>query len=214
MIIRNHQLEELEEARRLQDELCRLHVPSPILSWRYKMIDKNGEILEKGVGKSNSYTRNALNWIAWSAGLCDYNVSSAINFGDGTVNVKYTTGAIGNASNLIRYSVATNPTLNVGESTAAESLDSYEIPSSALTPGTTSVGTTFNPTTRKLITTLSCSFTNNSAGAVDVAESAISVRNGSSAYMLCVRDVFSPISVPVGGTLIWTYVTEVAYPEP
>jgi hypothetical protein len=212
MRVKEYQMDELARARALQDEAAKLHIPVSVLSWRYEIKDKNGKIEEKGIGKSNSYTRNALNSIAWFAGLCAYNVSSSTIFADGLVSIKNTTGTLASPSNFERSNV--NPTISLGTSTAAESLDSYALSSSGLTEESGSIISTFNSTTRKMITAISQVFSNNTASSISVVESGIILRNVAGSYMLFVRDTFDEIFVANGKTITWTYVTEVSYPNP
>ena len=85
MIIREFQLDKLEEARRLQQECLKLNLPSPpVLSWQYE-IEANDNIVEKGIGKANSYTRNALNSLAWNVGLVSNDVRLSL-FTDGILS--------------------------------------------------------------------------------------------------------------------------------
>lgn len=210
-----YQMDELQKARALQDEAAKLHIPVPVLSYQYEIADADGNIEEKGIGKSNSYTRNALNHIARGAGLCGTNVCSGSVFGDGYVSAKFTTGTIADPFYLDTIMVAGNGVVQLGTATTAESLDNYVISASGLTVGTSSVTSVFNSTTRKMITTLSCSFKNNTASAINITESGIkriSVNNTND--VLFIRDVFTAIPVEPGKTITWTYVTEVAYPEP
>ncbi|NLD49799.1 MAG: hypothetical protein GX660_21840, partial [Clostridiaceae bacterium] len=103
----------------------------------------------------------------------------------------------------------------LGISTAAESLNSYEEPSSGLTKNSNLANSVFNTTTRKLITTLTGTFKNNTAATINITESGIIIKHYTGSYKaLHVRDVFAPIPVEPGKLITWTYVTEVAYPEP
>lgn len=217
MKTREFQLDKLARAREIQDEAAALHIPVPVLSWQFEVRDKAGNLTEKGIGKSNSYTRNALNWILRTAGLCDigifYNVTI---FGDGTATFKDSAGTItGSYGDYVRYSSNANPTVIIGTSTASESLDSYALPTgSEFTASNTSTSTSFNTTTRKAITTLSNTFYNGTGSSVDITESGVYVKQYSATYILYIRDVFDAIAVPDGSTIIWTYVTEIAYPNP
>jgi len=215
MKIREFQLDKLARARELQDEAAALHIPVPVMSWEYEIRDKDGNIEEKGIGKANSFTRNALNILAYDVGLSAYSANYSSAFGDGIISVKSTSGSIYSLSNYAgRYTSSNDGTLYCGTSAAAESLDSYELPSSGLTPAGNSVSSFFNTTTRKLITTLSRSFYNGTSASIDIVEAGIREQIGSGYFILAVRDVFDAISVAAGETLTWTYVTEVSYPNP
>ncbi len=212
MRVKEYQLDELARARALQDEAARLHIPVPVLSYRYEITDTDGIIEEKGIGKSNSYTRNALNMLAWNVGFCDYSIKTSA-FMDGSISIKRADGAIGEGDPE-RYGIYA-PTLVLGTSAAAESLDSYELPSSALTGMATQISSVFNSTTRKLITTISRIFKNNTESTINIVESGMyTAFDYSNRYALFIRDVFTAIPVEPGKTITWTYVTEVSYPNP
>jgi hypothetical protein len=126
MIIKEYGMEDLEKARKLQKDLLDLHIPTPVLSWGYEIKNTN-ETLEKGIGKSNSYTRNALNILAWNVGMCEFSLKDTSSFADGYVNIKYSTGTL--TDQYSRYtSNATSLNVLVGSNTAAESLESYALP--------------------------------------------------------------------------------------
>lgn len=211
---RFYQMDELQRARKLQDEAAKLHIPVPVLSWQYEIKNVDGKVEEKGIGKSNSYTRNALNSIAWLAGLCDYTrVSGA--FGDGSLYSRATDGTLRSpAEAYARRNASTNPYIELGISTSAESLDDYEINTSGLTGGVMSVNSVFNSTTRKLITSISRIFTNNTASTIDITESGVLMNTYASYIHLYIHDVFTAIPVDPAQVITWTYVTEVSYPNP
>lgn len=218
MKIREYQLKELSEARKLQDELAKLHVPSPVLSWAYEIKDADGTIAEKGIGKSNSFTRNALNAMAYCVGLADYNICSSVSFADGVISRKNaSTGEVGSpniASSYFRNSNS-NPIVYVGGDSTAESLDSYTIPATTLTvANNTTAVSAFNASSRKMITLMKRTYYNGTGSTVNIVESGISITGYTSAPLLMVRDVFTSISVAAGQTIEWTYATEVAYPNP
>jgi len=213
MRIRNFQLEELARARSLQDEAAKLHIPVPVLSWQYEIKDAQGNIEEKGIGKSNSYTRSAINIIAYTPGVCGGEIVTNTAFGDGYVNMKNTGGAI-YANSFYRYSSGSGVLL-LGTSTEEESLDNYAAPSSGLSGTNTSKSSTFNTTTRKLITTITRVFSNGTASQINITESGITMSMASSTpVVLIIRDVFPAIPIAPGQTISWTYVTEVSYPNP
>lgn len=208
-----YQMDELARARALQDEAAKLHIPVPVLSYQYEIKDINGNIEEKGIAKSNSYTRNALNAITWFAGLCSKGITSNAMFADSFVSVKNMTGNVSSAY-YFRRETSVNPVVVLGIGTNAESLDDYLIPSSDLTDGARSVSSVFNPTKRKMITTISRSFINNTGSSIGITESGVTLNLPSLGNALFIRDVFTAIPVGPGQTITWTYVTEVAYPNP
>ncbi len=209
MKTKEYQLDKLARAHELQDELAALHIPVPVMSWKYVISDKNGDVLEKGVGKANSFTRNALNMLAYTLGNADFALINTSAFGDGILSVKSVTGLIASPNNTNRYSAA-NSTVYLGSGTT-EALNDYSLPSYACN---TSTGSSFNSTTRKLVTTISGTYYNSTESAISITESAIKTPYGSSVSYLSVHDVFDAISVPSGATISWAYVIEVAYPNP
>lgn len=226
MRVKEYQLDELARARALQDEAAKLHIPVPVLSYQYEIADADGNIEEKGIGKSNSYTRNALNSIAYFAGMSDTAIDTGA-FADGTtmcryVDMYYSSDSIIPAFSAVKRSGnSVNFGVVLGVSDAPESLDSYLIPTSGLSTTTSTRSSVFNPTTRKLITLHTTLFKNNTEETISITESGMAVHVlatttpfNRSYFMLYVRDVFAPIPVEPGKSITWTYVTEVAYPEP
>lgn len=210
MKMREFQLDKLDRARALQKEAAALHIPMPVLSWEFEVKDKNLATIEKGVGKANSYTRNGLNMMSWFAGMTAQSLNTA-SFGDGFLSVKDTAGTIHsfNTSNNIGRYPSTDVSLYLGTGTA-ETLDDYALPSYACA---TSIGSTFNSASRKLITIISGAYQNTIGSAINITEAGLRQMIQSNVYGLLFHDIFDAIAVPDGGTIVWTYVTEVAYPN-
>lgn len=213
MKIREYQLDELNRARELQEEASNLHMIVPVLSWQYEIKDADGNVEERGFGKANSYTRNAINSIAWIAGLCSASLATQLYFQDGYVSARVTSENKFYPTLFTRTNESTNPFVVVGTSNAAESLDDYKLTASGLTNGVNSVNSVFNSISRKLITTLSRSFYNGTASDIVIQETGVIMAVATySADILYIRDVITPVIVQPGKTLTWTYVTEVQYP--
>ena len=222
MKTREFQLDKLARAREIQDEAAGLHIPMPVLSWQYEVKDKDGETIEKGTGKANSYTRNALNNLAWFVGFAPVDIMGNNNFVDGYISQKDTSGNIkgyvSNGTSNVNVAIKTigrypvnDLVVRIGTGTT-ETLDDYAQPDYACA---TSVGASFNSTTRKLITVFSGSWQNSTGASVDITEAGgtcLPYYSGEQVLML--HDVFAPVTVPNGGGMIWTYVTEVSYPNP
>jgi hypothetical protein len=183
--------------------------------WNYEIKNSN-EILEKGIGKSNSYTRNALNMLAWQVGCCAQALNDTTSFADGYINIKTTTGSLQTGGTIGRNSTASNdPIVYVGSGTGVESLDSYTLPTLTLTGGSNIVASVFDTTTRILTTTMSRPFFNGTGADINITEAALSILiSTGTTTVLMVRDVFAPIVVANGLTMVWTYTTEVAFPNP
>ena len=219
MKIKQYGMNELRQARALQQEALRLHLPpSPVVSWEAKVFAINGKKLVHIQSKSNSFTRNALNCLAHSFGACSADVISTSAVGDGIVNVKITDGTIRASTYLLSYPISST-VLELGSTTENESLNDYVLVSSGLTSASsTTRATTFNSETRKLTTLISRNFVNNTASEITVTEAGIRVATGAgntdSTLILIIHDVFAGITVPAGGTIQWIYATEVAFPNP
>lgn len=216
MKVTEFQLDKLARARELQDEAAKLHIPMPVLSWQFEVKDKNGNITHKGTGKANSYTRNTLNNIAWFAGFASIQ-SNVSTLSDGLMGMKCTDGVVrgygiasNNGATQIGRLSSVDLRLYLGTGTT-ETLDDYTIP--AYTCITTN-GTSFNAATRKLITFFTGAWTNTTGATIDISEAAGVVQVNNSYYALMIHDVISATPVPDGETMIWTYVTEIAYPNP
>ena len=217
MIIKKYGMQDLKKAHKLQKDMCDLHIPTPVMSWNYEIKEKD-KIIEKGIGKSNSYTRNALNMLSWTLGLCSaslYNTGAL--FEDGIFSIKSTAvaGVTNNGTRNLSASVY-NPVVAIGTDATAENLDSYVIPSaSGMTAGSNYVQSVFDVGTRILTTFISRSFTNQTVDAINIVEAGVWVYAiNNTIYILMVRDNFTPITVASGQTIVWTYKTEVAYPNP
>jgi hypothetical protein len=222
MRIREYQIDKIDEARRIQQECLRLHLPCPpVLHWGYAIKEQDGEVVEIGKGKANSYTRNALNILAYHLGLAAY-TAGGTTFGDGVLSYKLTSASIVTANNSPYPSYrrgSLNPTLVLSSNSDAESLDYYASKTTgAGTAGTNAVVTSFDTASRKLITTISRPYNNVSGSTVSVCSASIVLPFFNADYgnseVLLVRDVFDAIAVANGQTITWTYTTEVAYPNP
>jgi len=188
----------------------------PVLHWRYEIKEPNGNVVEIGHGKANSYTRNTLNILGSNLGLPEDSIFDSSHFSDGYISIKNTSGTVVTSSTIMsthREYVA----LYVGTGTATESLDSYSFVS-PVSMGSTIKVSTWDSVSRKLITSINNTYQNSSGSAVDIKESGITDRcySGPSTYStyLLIYDTFDAISVANGQTLSWTYSTEVAYPNP
>lgn len=212
MITREYQLEELKKARELQEKCLGLHLPSPpVMHWRYNISDKNGEIIEKGIGKSNSFVRNAFNAMATYMGLCSKGVVLQDGYGDGVVNIKMANGSV--------YATQTRsvaqPIILVGTNNSPESLDSYGIslPSATyLAPGTPSSITDFDPDSRKLITVITRVFAaeTNNTSPLYFTESGFQLTGPNGSFLMA-RDIFDAIPLNKMEVLTWEYVIETQF---
>lgn len=212
---REFEIDKLARARELQDEMAALHIPTPVMSWEFEVRDKYGNITEKGVGKSNSFTRNALNTLAYYVGLCATILNTKGSFGDGFLGHKNTAGtnlmfgSSTSSSSLGRFP-GYNPALYVGTGTT-ETLDDYALPGYDCV---TSIGTSFNATTRKLINVISGAYLNSTGSTLNITEAGVRTLVASGNYILSIHDIFDAVVLAPGNTIAWTYAIEIAYPNP
>lgn len=208
MKVREYQLDKLARARELQKEAAALHIPMPVLSWEFEVKDKCGVVIEKGAGKANSYTRNALNNIAWDVGFASITALSSTGFGDGIISNKSYAGTITQLIN--RTTTSESEVIFLGTGTT-ETLDDYEMPAYECS---TSAITQFNAEQRKLITVRNGIYVNSTGSDLNITEAAIVHLRDTTSRSLYVHDVFSPALVPNGGIMRWAYLIEIAYPNP
>lgn len=207
---------QLQEARELQKKCLALHLaPPPVISWHYQLKNSRGELVEEVLGKANSFVRNALNGIAFYAGMVAI-ARGSTSFGDGLLSTKNTAGTVFSmttaARSYLRYNY--DPYITLGSGSDPESLDSYLSLTCALTAGTSATFSTFNSTTRIMTTTINRSFFNGTEDDVIITEAGVLVTSYSG-VCLVIRDVLAtPVTVPAENTLFWNYYTEVAYPLP
>lgn len=210
MKTREFELDKLAECRELQEKCRNAHMPiPPVLSWGYEVKDKNGNVTEKGVGKSNSFTRNAYNMMAFNVGLCEHGILNT-TFADGTVNIKNTSGGI-KTDGCYRNSGSSDGVVYLGTGTA-ETLGDYALPSYACN---TVVSSYFDTSSRKLITNIIGTYTNNTGSTINFTEAGVSINANTGSWVtLMIHDIFDAVEVANGQTITWTYQTEVAYPNP
>lgn len=96
-------MQELERARRLQEEAAKLHLPSPpVVSYKISR-EENGKIKDIIHAKSNSYLRNAYNALAHIFTFAWGGLADSARFGDGILSYMSSTGIRSNTP-PIRYS--------------------------------------------------------------------------------------------------------------
>lgn len=150
------------------------------------------------------------------------------SFGDGLISYKLITGTTFNSRGIwvgpIYSGYGSYPYLVLGDSANVENIDAFAISSiETLSAGSTIISSVFDNASRKLTNTFQCIFVNNSALDINATESGIiisiyavntdSLASGQS-NCLVVRDVFSsPITIPVGKSLLFSYNFELLYPQ-
>lgn len=220
MKIRRYRMEQLEEARRLQKECLKQHMPCPPVAWwRGQIIDENGKVKEVIESKCNSYTRNGLNLIASHALYLNPNIRSNTVFGDGVISYKDVSGVMRNSLFWQGVNIAYNisPTIVLGTGVGPENVDVIN-----LTVWDTEIGmisTNFDAVSRKLQNSIGASFLNDSPDSVEITESGILVgllnvgASGGASDFLVVRDLFEePITIPMGKVFVFNYNFELFYP--
>ncbi|MGB4268465.1 MAG: hypothetical protein WBK20_04710 [Spirochaetota bacterium] len=229
MKIKKYRMEQLEEARKIQKDCLKNHLPCPPVTWwMARILDKNGEIEEQIESKCNSYTRNGLNLIAQHSMYItqpyrrDYNT-----FEDGVISYRYSNKSDGPGSGTCIY-VEGSTQLVIGNGSAPENLDAIQLSNNitaSTTPSSATFSTVFDAETRKLHTAIQRCFKNNTESPISVTETGVEIKLGeisNGAYpfftirdnALVVRDVLeNPIEIPASKTLLFTYNFELLYPE-
>jgi hypothetical protein len=223
MKITKYRMDQLEEARIIQKDCIKHHLPCPPVAWwRAEILDENGKVEEQIDSKCNSYTRNGLNLIAQHSMYLTSSIASSGYFGDGTLSYKNIEGVVIGLAG-IGYSDGT--TIIFGNGLAPEHLNAHILSNditSSFSSSSTQTTTTFDSTTRKLQTSIQRTLTNNTEQPITLTEAGIRVKvqilgGGSltaNRSTLVVRDVFEvPIEIPAGKSLAFTYNFELLYPE-
>lgn len=197
-------INELNEARALQQKCKELHLPiPPVVTWEAEI---EGEL--HILSKSNSYVRNALNALAYNVGMSPYNAFVSNSFGNGILSFKNTSGAI---SSIISRSATANGNaiLFISGDSSAETLDSFQV-TPLISPVQAIAFSSIVFENNKLYTTISNQFINTGTSDLIVNSSGITLSATGGTYLF-VRDVFSPITIPAGKTLSFKYTTEILY---
>lgn len=218
MIVKKYQIEELKEARELQRKCVDLHLPSPpVLHWKYS-IQNDDKIIEEGIGKANSYTRNALNMLAYFVGMASTSLVTT-SYGDGSLALKSLSGTIGTSLASARYS-SSEPGIMLGTGAEGYGLDVYNIiPIETWSSSNMVSGGVFDNNSRKLILTHSKTFSNTTENNIEITDAVLAVRsttawNANSTRIVIHDTLPSPIILEPGQSINWNYIIEVAYPNP
>lgn len=221
MKIKRYRMDQLEEARKLQESCLKNHIPCPPVSWwqaEIKNIDD--KIEEKIECKCNSYTRNGLNLIA-TAALFLPNSIRTNTFLDGYISYKATNDAFLGVNIWYGYN-GDAVSIVLGSSNNPSSINIYKTEQLlGLNAGVTLKNAVFDNESRKLHSYLQKSFINNTDSNITIWESGVQFIpksiDGSytqSNQVLMVRDVFpEPIILQPEKHLTFTYHFELLYPE-
>lgn len=209
-------MEELERARRLQEEAAKLHLPSPpVASFKISRADNSGNVVDLIHAKSNSYVRNAYNALTHIFTFASSSVTSATYFGDGFLSYRSQTGNI-TITPPISYSnyqvpmdlrLGTNGTPDTLDDTDIEELPSFHW-SIAL-----SRFSTFDAPSRRFITLISRNMYNDSETTYEIRESGIYITPSGGGRYLMIRDTFPAVTFAPGDNITFTYQLEVYYPS-
>lgn len=203
-------MHELEKARRLQEEAAKLHLPCPpVASFKISRTE-NGKIKDIIHAKSNSYVRNAYNFLT---SVMTFAAGSAIDtsyFGDGTLSFRTTAGNISGRPPVGSGTSALAIDLVLGTNGTPDTLDD-----SALTPipdddwtGSMDRVSAFDNSSRRFITLITRHMYNTSGTTYEIKESGI-IYN---VNILMIRDTFPPVTFAPGDYITFTYQLEVYYP--
>lgn len=224
MKIKRYRMDQLEEARKLQESCLKNHIPCPPVSWwqaEIKNIDD--KIEEKIECKCNSYTRNGLNLIATAALFLPDSIrtSSSAMFSDGYITYMATNDTFLPINTWYGYS-GNSVTIVLGSSNSPSSINIYKTEELlGLNSGNTLKNAVFDNESRKLHSYLQRSFINNSDSNITIWESGVHFipkqvgeERPQSSPVLMVRDVFpEPIILQPEKHLTFTYHFELLYPE-
>lgn len=222
MKIKRYRMDQLEEARKLQESCLKNHIPCPPVSWwqaEIKNIDD--KIEEKIECKCNSYTRNGLNLIATAALFLPDSIRANNVFLDGYISYKATNDAFLTILTWYGYN-GDSVSIVLGSSNNPSSINIYKTEQLlGLNAGSTLRNAVFDNESRKLHSYLQSSFINNSDSNITIWESGVQFipkfidrSTTQSSQVLMVRDVFpEPIILQPEKHLTFTYHFELLYPE-
>lgn len=202
-------MHELERARRLQEEAAKLHLPCPpVASFKIFRKANDGKIEDVIHAKSNSYVRNAYNFLTSVMTFAAASAMDTSYFGDGTLSLRTTTGNIVNRPTISGGALSID--LILGTNGTPDTLDD-----SMLTPipaddwtGSMDRVSAFDSSSRRFITLITRNMYNTSGTTYEIKESGI-VYN---VNLLMIRDTFPPVTFAPGDYIRFTYQLEVYYP--
>lgn len=214
-------MEQLEEARKLQESCLKNHIPCPPVSWwqaEIKNIDD--KIEEKIECKCNSYTRNGLNLIATAALFLPDSIRNN-TFSDGYISYMSTDDGLLATNSWYGYN-GDFVILDLGSSNSPSSINIYKTEQLlGLNAGSTLKNAVFDNESRKLHSYLQRSFINDSDSNITIWESGVRFvpkdvgeDRPQNKSVLMVRDVFpEPIILQPEKHLTFTYHFELLYPS-
>ena len=224
MKIKRYRMDQLEEARKLQESCIKNHLPCPPVSWWQAEIKNDDKIEEKIECKCNSYTRNGLNIIATAGLFLPRDIRTATAFSDGYISYKDINGTLINMIGWLGYG-ETEVTIVLGSSNSPSSIDIYKIEQvlELNHAGVTLKNAVFDNESRKLHSYIQKSFINNHYRGMDITirESGvyfipkfIDSTSTQNKQVLVVRDVFpEPIILRANKHITFTYHFELLYPS-
>ena len=226
MKIKRYRMDQLEEARKLQESCIKNHLPCPPVSWWQAEIKNDDKIEEKIECKCNSYTRNGLNLIATAALFLPDSIRTISMFSDGYISYKDTNDTILDQIGWVGYS-GNEVTLVLGEDSSPSSIDYVKYRDLQLggldAAGPTLKNAVFDNESRKLHSYIQKSFINNHYRGMDITirESGvyfvpkfIDSTSTQNKQVLVVRDVFpEPIILRAKKHITFTYHFELLYPS-
>ena len=241
MKITNHVTPELlARLKSINDECKAMHLPPPPVAFiDLEVKDKDGKLIEKYTSKSNSWVRNAHNYLVGTF-LALSQATGLASFGAGSLKVRNIAGTtLGSANYVLNISRATIPVfvaeasstgafgIRVGRGTTAESFEHHAL-SIPITSGTGTnqlvysamaipVGT-YDAGTKTWTAVMTRIFNNNSTADINVTEVCLdeilhyTSTSTISTFML-MRDLLSNyITVPVGAQLTVNITTTYVMP--
>lgn len=215
-----------------------MHIPSPPVQFiSAEVRDADGTLSEVYKSKSNTWVRNAYNYLSSVFLPCD-TIQGTDTFGAGSMSLKSTAGTTRRkdafvpylTSGLIKYifneAANANFGIVIGTGDTAESFEHTSL-SAIVAHGTgagqmsyaigTNTAATYDSGTKKWTSAFSRTFVNSSGSDITVKEIGVvyslNYQTGVSDNFLITRDVLaSPVTVANGQTLTITYTSEITYP--
>lgn len=205
-------MNEIEEVRRIQEDCIRLHLIPPALGiLKVEKINKDNVVIDGFEQKSNSYVRNAYNYIigplcsAWATPTSQLPTT----YDAGGVALKTNTGTLVRGANL-ETNFMTLSEIRVGSGSTVDTLNDFNLQTiiNNLTPSTTTANGSYDSGSKKLTTTVSRTFVNTTSSSITVRETGAFMAG----IYLAIRDVFTAVTLDQFEGIIITYTLEFTFP--
>lgn len=207
-------MNEIEKARKLQNDCVKLHMIPPILGiLKIEKINAEKEIIESSIRKSNSYVRNAYSVMAMIlTGAANVSTDQLPpGYTSTTVGVKTVPGTVQRyLSNSI---LGGTQFIRVGSIGTPDIMDDFKLIQEITTLTPDSMTYNGQLIDKKLTMELKRNFVNTSPTPITVMETGVFNDNSSSSNsFMFLRDVFEPVTLNRFEGITITYILELIYP--